>query len=207
MKYTEKIIIVLVSFASGLLAAWVYDVVFINSPNRLIKDFYITEITAKVSPHGLRLRMDRGDDSFVLVDVRSSEEYSKEHITGAYNVPAYTDKTTLQKTNEERVVNGFEKIAKDNPGKEIIIYCYSGPCLTGKRIGSLLAENGFFAKELSIGWNEWRYYWNLWNLPHEWSVTDVMNYITEGDQRGFFKVNPNDLFKSDGCSVGGSLDC
>ena len=207
MHFKSIVITVLISIVFGCFGGWVYDVSFNNSPNKLIKDFYKTENAVKVSPHGLRLRMDRGDTSFVLVDVRSAEEYAKEHITGAYSVPAYTDKTTLQKSNEDRVVNDFRKIIRDNPNREVIIYCYSVPCMTGRRIGNLLAKNGVFVKELNVGWNEWRYYWNLWNLPHEWSSTDSSDYITHGNKRGFFKVDSDAILKSNDCSIGGSLDC
>jgi len=35
--------------------------------------------------------------------------------------------------------------------------------MTGRKIGKMLAEKEIYVKHPNIGWNEWRYYWNLWN--------------------------------------------
>ncbi len=57
------------------------------SENDLIRDFYLTENAVHVSPYSLRRHMDKGDKDFILVDLRSPEEYEKEHIVGAINIP------------------------------------------------------------------------------------------------------------------------
>ena len=152
--------------------------------NALIKGFYETETAVRASPHHIRKAMSEGDESFILVDLRSREEYEKEYIAGAVSIPAYKDKYTSAYGEEERIINSFKTLQDNNPGKEIIVYCYSMPCMTGRKIGKMLAEHGIYVKILGIGWNEWRYFWNLWNHEHEWNETNVMNYISTGSKPG-----------------------
>jgi len=154
----------------------------------LIKGFYETETAVAVSPHHLRKNMTKGKiDDYVLVDLRSQEEYEKEHIVTAVNIPAYKNTNTSAYDEKDRIVGSFRKIIKDNPGKEVIMYCYSMPCMTSRKIGKMLAENDIYVKHLNIGWNEWRYYWDLWNHDSEAS-THVEDYITIGKEPGLPKV-------------------
>lgn len=149
-----------------------------------IADFYATETAVMVSPHGLRGKMDKGDDSFILVDVRSQEEYEEEHIIGAINIPAYSDRYTSAYGEVERIVSSFRDLKEKADGKDIIVYCYSIPCMTGRKIGNMLAQNDIYVKELGVGWNEWRYYWTLWNHPHEWKTTLPEEYVVSGPEPG-----------------------
>jgi rhodanese-related sulfurtransferase len=146
----------------------------------LLKQYYSMENAVLVSPHGLRKRMDAGDSSFILVDLRSHEEFLKGRIKGALNIPAYRDPDTAAYDEHERIISAF----KDLPsGQEIILYCYSKYCMTGRKIGKLLADNGILAKHLNIGWNEWRHSWNQWNHEHEWELVQVSDYIEEDGTR------------------------
>lgn len=155
------------------------------SKEQLIRNFYLTENAVRVSPHTIRVKMDKGESNFILVDLRSSEEYEKEHIISAINIPAYKDPNTsisidTEKGEKERITSSFRNL---NPNKEVIVYCYSSPCMTGRKIGNLLAENGIYVKHLGIGWNEWRYSWKLWNHDGE-TPTEVNDYIFSGKEAG-----------------------
>jgi rhodanese-related sulfurtransferase len=144
--------------------------------------------------------MAEGDDSFILVDLRSEEEYEKAHIAGAINIPAYRDPDTSAYGDVDRIVNMFAALPKD---KDIIVYCYSIPCMTGRKVGKMLAEHGIYVKQLGIGWNEWRYYWELWNHEHEWNQTNVEDYIVSGTEPGTVATNINSTI----CSVKGEFGC
>lgn len=150
----------------------------------LIKDFYYTETAVHVSPHGLRKKMDKGDDSFILVDLRSSEEYQAAHVIGAINIPAYADPNHSAYDEVERIVSSFRGLSED---KEIIVYCYSIPCMTGRKIGKMLAEHDIYVKLLGVGWNEWRYYWDLWNHDGEVKVPSE-DYVVSGPDPGVPEV-------------------
>jgi rhodanese-related sulfurtransferase len=147
--------------------------------------------------------MAQGDDSVVLVDLRSEEEYIEEHIRGALNVPAYKDRDHSDYGATERIYASFKEIKDNNPGKEIIVYCYSIPCMTGRKVGKILSDRGIFVKHLGVGWNEWRYYWEMWNHPHEWATTNVEDYIWTGNEPG----DPFDPELGAGCPIGGELGC
>ena len=154
-----------------------------DTKEELIADFYATETAVLVSPHGLRGKMDKGINNFVLVDVRSEEEYAEEHIIGAVNIPAYSDRYTSAYGDVERIVDSFQEL-RDGTEVDIIVYCYSVPCMTGRKVGNMLAENGIYVKELGIGWNEWKYDWTGWNHPHEWETTIPEEYTATGTEPG-----------------------
>jgi len=207
MKLEVMIKIILISAITGAVIGSVVTFFLVKSQQRTtqerIKDFYITENAVYVSPHTLRKRMDKGEMNYILVDVRSPQEYEKEHIVGAISIPAYKDPNTsvsleTEKEEKERIINAFKNLRNE---KEIIVYCYSMPCMTGRKIGKLLAENGVYVKHLGIGWNEWRYSWNLWNHDGE-TPTDVKEYIVSGKESG--KPMIKDTFSP--CKVG-ELGC
>ncbi len=168
--------------------------------DKLIKDFYLVENAVHVSPHSLRGKMDKGVNDYILVDLRSQEEYEKEHIIGAVNIPAYKDKDNSDYGAVDRIVGAFAKFPKD---KDIVVYCYSMPCMTGRKIGLMLAEHGIYVKHLGIGWNEWRYFWDMWNHEHEWDKTNVMDYVVTGNAPGTPKAKQN----STACPITGSFGC
>lgn len=170
--------------------------------NELIAEFYAVENAVYISPHSLRKAMDKGEQPYTVVDLRSSQEYEKEHIIGAVNIPAYSDPDTSAYGDVERIVGAFQKLAKE---KEIVVYCYSMPCMTGRKIGQMLAERGVYVKHLGIGWNEWRYFWNLWNHEHEWDLTQVEDYIGKGQEPGVPKKKDQDSVTP--CSLDSNFGC
>jgi hypothetical protein len=67
------------------------------------------------------------------------------------------------------------------------------------------AYYGIYVKELAIGWNEWRYDWNMWNYPHEWETTNVEDYIYSGKELGSY--SGLDSLGKGGCSLSESFNC
>lgn len=153
----------------------------------LIAEFYAVENAVHVSPHSLRKKIAEGKSDYILVDLRSAEEYEKEHVVGAVNIPAYKDKDHSDYGAVDRIVTSFKELPKD---KDIIVYCYSIPCMTGRKVGQMLAERGIYVQHLGIGWNEWRHFWTLWNHEHEWSNTKALEYVSSGKDPGTFKGTP-----------------
>lgn len=176
---------------------------FEESEEALIEEFYLTETAVHVSPHSIRKMMDKGETSFVLVDLRSQEEYEQEHIIGAVNIPAYSDPDTSAYGDVERIVNSFAALIEENPDMDIIVYCYSMPCMTGRKIGTMLAEHEIYVKHLGIGWNEWRYYWTMWNHEHEWNTTSVDDYVYSGTESGVPEVKTT----STACLINNEFGC
>lgn len=172
--------------------------------SQLRTHFYYSEVATLVSPHGLRKDIAKGENDFILVDVRSQQEYEEEHIIGALNVPAYTDPDTSAYGDIERITQGFKKIKSQNPDKDIIVYCYSTACMSGRKVAKMLTDSGIYVKELGIGWNEWRYDWNAWNHPHEWDTTNVEDYIASGNQPGVYLGFDG---VEEGCSLSKEFDC
>lgn len=206
MKNNILSTIIISALIGGLVGSLVTAIILQSQKQtnqKLIKDFYLTENAVHVSPHTLRKKMDKGETNYTLVDLRSSQEYEKEHIITAINIPTYKDPNTSislegEKQEKERIISQFKSLPK---GQEIIVYCYSMPCMTGRKIGKFLAENGIYVKSLNIGWNEWRYFWSLWNHDSE-TPTDGKDYIVFGKEPG--KVKIKDTFSP--CKVG-ELGC
>lgn len=165
----------------------------VEKQQRLMAMYYASEVATLVSPHNIRERMTHGKDDFVLVDVRAESDYEREHIVGAVNID------TSQSL--EGVLEAFKALPTD---KEIIIYCYSSACMNGRKAGNFLAENNIFVKELTIGWNEWRYDWEMWNYDTEWDTHKVEDYVVSGSEPGI--LNP-ELELLSPCPIDGELSC
>lgn len=203
MKAKLMFLTIVISLVSGAIGALIVLSLQEPSSEELMKEFYLTENYIHVSPHGLRKHMDQGDGNSLLVDLRSQQEYEKEHIIGAINIPAYRDPDTSAYEEVDRIVAMFRSLKERNPGKDIIVYCYSMPCMTGRKIGKMLAEHGIYIKHLEIGWNEWRYYWELWNHEHEWNITNVENYVISGPEPGPIRTKNN----TEVCDIKGEFGC
>lgn len=186
MKQTIQIVLISAVVGAVAAGAVAFGVIRYQKPQEptneeLIKNFYLTENAVHVSPHSLRTKIMKGQTGdYVLVDLRSQEEYEREHIITAVNIPAYKDPNTSAYDEKDRIIGAFRALPKD---KDVIVYCYSTPCMTGRKIGKMLAENGIYVKHLGIGWNEWRYFWNLWNHDGE-APTNVLDYVVSGKEPG-----------------------
>lgn len=167
-----------------------------------IADFYATENAVHVSPHSIRKDIMKGTSKVLLVDLRSAEEYEMSHVIGAINIPAYKNPDQSAYDEVDRIVNAFKALPKD---KEIVVYCYSIPCMTGRKVGKMLIDKGIYVKHLGIGWNEWRYDWKSWNHELEWDKTKPEDYVVSGKEPGKYTGPENNIFTP--CSADGSTGC
>ncbi|MDK2824739.1 MAG: hypothetical protein PWQ67_1261 [Clostridia bacterium] len=91
----------------------------------------------RISGEELKTLMDTNKNLFIL-DIRNAEDYEKDHIEGAINIPF------------KKIGDNLDKIPKD---RLVIVYCYSGQ--NGGQVVALLNISGFYAKSLSGGWGGW----------------------------------------------------
>lgn len=199
MKSIPAWLIIILSLVAGFVGAFVFIRVDKPSQEELIAEFYEVENAVHVSPHGIRKHM--GDGSTLLVDLRSQEEYEAEHIIEAVSIPAYKTPDESAYSEVDRIVNSFRALIAENPDKEIVIYCYSTPCMTGRKVGKMLTDNGIYVKHLGIGWQDWRYYWNMWNHDGEVEVNPA-DYVSSGPEPGIFSG-----LGGSGCPIGGAFGC
>jgi len=83
----------------------------------------------------------QNDPKIALLDVRTAEEFSKEHIAGATLIPVQELSQNLSKLTP----------LKD---QKIIVYCHSGTrSITASRI---LVENGFVPLNVTGGISAWK---------------------------------------------------
>ena len=77
-----------------------------------------------------------------IIDVRRPEDFAKEHIPGAMNLP------------EERW-STFKGLSKDRPN---VVYCYTVVCQLATRAAKYFAEHDFPVIELRGGIEQWKKY-------------------------------------------------
>ena len=166
---SKKIILgfILTVLTSVLLSFALFNY-WMSRPQNLIRDFYAVEMASVVSPQELKQNIDNKKTDYILVDLRSQGEYEKEHFVTAINIPAGS-------MDEKQLVDSFKRLGTD---KEIIVHCYSAYCTLGRQVGEALSKNGIYVKELTVGWSELRYHWDLWNPGA--GVDDGKDYITTG---------------------------
>lgn len=99
----------------------------------LIGYFYLvvslyTEHIKSISMDHLKRMMDSGQ-KYLLIDVRSRQDYDKEHIAGAKSIP----------------LDEIEKFswATVDPDQQIITYCDSFVCSSSTSAAKILARKGF----------------------------------------------------------------
>lgn len=81
----------------------------------------------------------KNDTNITLLDVRTPDEFSKEHIEGAMLIPVQELSENLLKLDKE---------------KKVIVYCHSGMrSVTASRI---LVKNGFTPLNLTGGITAWK---------------------------------------------------
>lgn len=197
----------LIAFIAGLLGGFVGSNfgTFFGSPSEelLVKEYYDAENAVAVSPHTLRTQMHKIGNEIIIIDVRSREDYEQEHIVGALNIPGFSPDDASADAGRERIIESFKALGD---GKEIITYCYSGACMLSRQVGQILASEGIFVKHLNIGWQEWKYFWNLWNSDTEEAGAPAA-FTHQGPDAGVFKGSAQDEAGSCVPDEEGKLSC
>lgn len=158
--------------------------IYENSLNNPFLEYYTTENAVAVSPHDLRMEMDKWLNDTIIVDLRSKGEYEKEHIRWAINIPGIDNSDIDSKKQKERILTEFQKLPKN---KRIIVHCYTHYCMLAKHVWLILAKEWIQVHELNIWWNEWRNEWDLWNGKWTSKSIDISKYLE------WTEVNKNTL--------------
>ncbi|MEM1971000.1 MAG: rhodanese-like domain-containing protein [Candidatus Anstonellales archaeon] len=187
-NYTTPLIIILILML-GVILLLSLELVKKSDQTSIFLKYYESKYLVEVSPYILVNRISNQDDSFILVDLRSELEYSKGHIVGAINIPVVG-------MDNQTIVGKFRELMKQNPNKEIIVYCGSASCRLGDRIGYLLSINGINVKKLAVGWNEWKYYPKLFMGDAD---IDMKAFIVEGPEPGKYTGSPQTACVGESC--------
>jgi rhodanese-related sulfurtransferase len=103
------------------------------------KAFFDSLLDFTRGPIELHSMIERGD-KLNIIDVRRPEDYAKEHIPGAVNLP------------EDRW-STFKGLSKDRPN---VVYCYTLVCQLSTKAAKYFAEHDFPALLLTGGIEEWK---------------------------------------------------
>ncbi|MEM0383137.1 MAG: rhodanese-like domain-containing protein [Candidatus Anstonellales archaeon] len=187
-NYTILLIIIFILML-GVIVLLSVELVKKSDQTPIFLKHYESKYFVEVSPYMLVNRISNQDDSFVLVDLRSELEYSRGHIVGAINIPVVG-------MDNETIVSKFRELVRQNPNKEIIVYCGSASCRLGDRIGYLLSINGINVRKLAVGWNEWKYYPKLFMGDVD---IDMRAFIVEGSEPGKYTGSPQTACVGESC--------
>jgi rhodanese-related sulfurtransferase len=110
-----------------------------RSSHRRAKKFFENRLQFTLGPMDLNGMLKRGDN-VSIIDVRKTEDYVREHISGAINLP-------------EAKWSTFTGLRKDRIN---VIYCYTPTCLLSAKAAMYFAEHDFPVMELLGGIQTWK---------------------------------------------------
>lgn len=129
-------------------------------------------------PYDLLWQIKRGQyDRFALIDTRSKEDFLKSHIKSAVSFPLISQNGEPMLV-DNALISEFKRQYKDENRKIILYGTFGGSALVNEFAGHLNSR-GIKVTVLSIGWNEWRHFRNLWLPESMWSTVHMDEYISE----------------------------
>lgn len=149
-----------------------------RNPLIISRSISSSPITQYYDPLDVMEAVKKQNSNIIFLDIRSAEEYKKEHIKHAISAPFYTIKNnTIKYTDVQTILN---KITIDK-SKLIVVYGPSTSFQRQQEVLSQLKKNGYSAQLLAIGWNELRHFQNIWIPEGLWGKIDVNSYIDVND--------------------------
>ncbi len=103
---------------------------------------FLARLSVETDAADVRLDLQRGQTSFLLIDTRSAQDFEECHIPGATNLPYR--KITAESTSH---------LSKELP---LVVYCWSPGCNSATRAAARLSALGFQVKEMLGGIEYWR---------------------------------------------------
>jgi rhodanese-related sulfurtransferase len=103
---------------------------------------FLAKLSVETDAADVRLDLQRGQNSFLLVDARSAQDFEECHIPGAINLP-------YRKITAESTAH----LSKEQP---LVVYCWSPGCNSATKAAARLSTLGFLVKEMIGGIEYWR---------------------------------------------------
>lgn len=108
--------------------------------SRAIK-FYADKLRCETDPADVYTDMENGVDSFVVLDVRSEEDYALKHVPGAVSLPH--SRITRQRMSDFADETLF------------VVYCWGPGCNGSTKAALKLTQLGYAVKEMIGGIEYW----------------------------------------------------
>jgi len=105
------------------------------------KQFFSSKLQYETDPADVYHDMENGVDDFVLIDVRSPDDYKKSHAKGAINLP-------VSRINQKT-------ISEYSDGKLVVVYCWGPGCNGATKAAAKLGELSIPVKEMIGGIEYW----------------------------------------------------
>ncbi|HEY1016216.1 MAG TPA: rhodanese-like domain-containing protein [Herpetosiphonaceae bacterium] len=104
---------------------------------------FLAKLSVETDAADVRLDLQRGQDSFVLIDARGAQDFEECRIPGAISLPYRS--ITAESTAH---------LLKDKP---LVVYCWSPGCNAATKAAARLSALGFRVKEMLGGLEYWRH--------------------------------------------------
>ena len=105
--------------------------------------------------------LDNDPSEIVLIDLRSKEDYKKNHIKSSVN------------WSEQEILNNLNQLKN----KKTVLYGLTSYDPLPKDVALMLLNKGFDVRILAVGWTEFRHFRNLWIPESQWDKVDLDVYI------------------------------
>lgn len=134
-----------------------------------------TVASDKTDPVILLSLIMKNNPEYVLIDVRSAVEFDEGHIKTAVSVPVYGTKFLRADGSIDKsgLKDAFKNAVKGK--KKIILYGQSQYSTYPETVVKALGLRN--AEVLSVGWNEWMHFKNLWLPEDQWNKINIRDYV------------------------------
>jgi len=103
---------------------------------------FVAKLSVETDPTDVKLDLDRGVSSILVVDARGADAYAQCHVPGAVSLP-------------HRSIDA--QSAADLPrDRVLVVYCWGPGCNAAAKAAAKLASLGFQVKEMIGGLEYWR---------------------------------------------------
>ena len=113
------------------------------APPAVAAEHFAAKLALETDPADVHAAMTAGDADFVVIDVRSREDYREAHVPGAFSLPY-------------REISASSAAAALGSARYAVVYCWGIHCNAGTKGALRLAELGIPVKEMLHGIDGWR---------------------------------------------------